>query len=97
MVILPFDKEKLIEICSQNDVTKIGVFGSMVRGEATAQSDIDLLVYFGKPKSLLNVVALERQISKALGRKVDLLTESALSPCLRDKIKAELVVIYEKG
>ncbi|MGA1875552.1 MAG: nucleotidyltransferase family protein [bacterium] len=95
MVTLPFDKEKLIEICSQNDVTKIGVFGSMVRGEATAQSDIDLLVSFGKPKSLLNVVALERQISKALGRKVDLLTESAISPYLRDKIKAELVVIYE--
>jgi len=95
MAALPFDTHKLIEICRQNDVTKIGIFGSMVRGEYTRQSDIDVLVYFSKPKSLLNVVALERQISKSLGRKVDLLTEAAISPYLRDKIKQELVVIYE--
>ena len=95
MATLPFDTQKLIEICRQNDITKIGIFGSMARGEATSQSDIDLLVYFSKPKSLLNVVALERQISKSLGRKVDLLTEAAISPYLRDNIKQELVVIYE--
>jgi len=40
----PFDTNKLIEICRQNDVAKIGVFGSMARGETTTQSDIDLLV-----------------------------------------------------
>lgn len=67
----------------------------MVRGEATDQSDIDVLVYFSKPKSLLSVVALERQLSKALARKVDLLTEAAISPYLREKIMSELVVIYE--
>jgi len=91
----PFDINKLIEICRQNDITKIGIFGSMARGEVTSQSDIDVLVYFSKPKSLLNVGALERQISKSLGRKVDLLTEASISPYLRDKIKQELVVIYE--
>ena len=95
MAALPFDTHKLIEICRQNDITKTGIFGSMVRGEFTSQSDIDVLVCFSKPKSLLNVVALERQISKSLGRKVDLLTEAAISPYLRDKIKQELVVIYE--
>ena len=63
---LPFDSTKLIEICRQNDVSKVGVFGSMVRGEATVDSDIDLLVEFSKRKSLLNVVALERQLSAVL-------------------------------
>lgn len=95
MPLLPFDTDKLIEICRRNDVARIGVFGSVARGEATDQSDIDLLVTFSKRKSLLAHVMLERQISTALGRKVDLLTEAALSPYLRDRIKRELQVIYE--
>jgi predicted nucleotidyltransferase len=97
MIALPFDTNKLIEICRQNGVAKIGVFGSMARGEATEQSDIDLLVEFSKPKSLLTLVALERQISAALGREVDLLTEAAISPYLRDRIKRDLQIIYEAG
>lgn len=91
----PFDTDKLIEICQKNDVTKIGIFGSMARGEATGKSDIDLLVYFSKPKSLLNLVTLEREISEGLGKKVDLLTEMAISPYLRERVLRELKVIYE--
>ena len=95
MTVFPFDTEKLIQICRQNDVAMIGVFGSMARNEATEDSDIDLLVKFSKGKSLLTLVRLEREISTALGRKVDLLTEAAISPYLRDRIKRELKVIYE--
>jgi predicted nucleotidyltransferase len=90
-----FDTGKLIEICRQNDIKKVGAFGSMARGEATEQSDIDLLVEFAKPKSLLAMVKLERQIATALGRKVDLLTEAAISPYLREGILRDLQVIYE--
>ena len=92
---LPFDTSKLIEICRKSDVAMIGVFGSVARGEATSQSDIDLLVRFSKSKSLLALVALERQISTAFGRKVDLLTEAAISPYIRDRVKRELLMIYE--
>jgi uncharacterized protein len=91
----PFDTRKLIDVCRQNDVIKVGVFGSMVRGEANDDSDIDLIVEFSKRKSLLTLVALERQLERVLGRKVDLLTEAALSPYLRDRIMRELQVIYE--
>ncbi len=91
----PFDTNAVIEICRQNDVSKIGVFGSMARGEANEQSDIDLLVDFSKRKSLIDLVALENQLTDALGRKVDLLTEPAISPYLRDRILADLQVIYE--
>jgi len=94
-VTYPFDTKKLIEVCRQNDVTKVSLFGSMARGEATAQSDVDLLVEFSTRKSLLGLVALERKISAALGRKVDLLTEAALSPYLRDRILRGAKIIYE--
>lgn len=95
MATYPFDTHKLIELCRQNDIVKVGVFGSMARGEATEQSDIDLLVAFSERKSLLALVALERKLSLALGRKVDLLTEAAISPYLRDRILREQQVIYE--
>ncbi len=93
----PFDTRTLIEICRRNDVAMVGVFGSMSRGEAGEQSDIDLIVDFSKRKSLLSLVALERELSAALGRKVDLLTEAALSPYLHDRIMNELQVIYDAG
>ena len=93
----PFNVTRLIDICRQNDVSMVGVFGSMSRGKAKKKSDIDLLVRFSKRKSLLAVVRLERELSEALGRKVDLLTEGALSPYLRDRILKETKVVYEKG
>ncbi len=95
MAVYPFDIDRLIEICRKNDVAMVGIFGSVARGEATAQSDIDLLVKFAKRKSLLALVRLERDLSSALGRKVDLLTEAAISPYLRERILGELQVIYE--
>jgi predicted nucleotidyltransferase len=92
---LPFDTQKLIELCRQNDVVQIALFGSMARREANQQGDIDLVVKFSKLISLLKFTALERQLSEALGRKVDLLTEAAISPYLQEKIKRDLRVIYE--
>jgi len=92
---LPFDTATLIEICRRNDVTMIGVVGSMARGEQSDRSDIDLLVRFAKPKSLIKVIALEQQLASALGRDVDLLTEAVLSPYLRDRVLHDLRVVYE--
>ncbi|MBV9210263.1 MAG: nucleotidyltransferase family protein [Acidobacteria bacterium] len=91
---LLIDTDKVREICRANDIAMLGVFGSVARGEATGKSDIDLLVKFSGRKSLLTLVAVERQLADALGRKVDLLTEAALSPYLRERIMRELRVIY---
>ncbi len=90
-----FDTNALIKICRENDVAKLKVFGSIARGEASEDSDVDLVVEFSKRKSLLALVSLERKMSAALGRKVDLLTEAAISPYLREGIKRDLRVIYE--
>ena len=89
-----FDTNVIAEICRQNDVASLSLFGSMARGEPTENSDVDVLVWFSKRKSLLSMLKLERQLSKALGRKVDLVTEAALSPYLRQRIKSDLQVIY---
>jgi len=89
------DTEKLITICRENDVSMLGVFGSVARGDATEQSDIDLLVKFSKRKGLLALVRLERVLSEALERKVDLLTEAAISPYIRENILKDLQVLYD--
>jgi len=91
----PFDSRTLIEICQQNDVTMVGLVGSMARGESNDKSDIDLVVRFAKPRSLISVIVLEQQLETALGRDVDLLTEAALSPYLRERMLRDLQVLYE--
>lgn len=90
----PFDLSRMIDICRQNDVAMIGIFGSMARGEAKKKSDIDLIVRFSKRKGLLAMVRLERELSEALSRKVDLLTEASISPYMRDRVMKELKVVY---
>jgi predicted nucleotidyltransferase len=89
------NNKELIQLCRENGIIKIGVFGSVARGTATEKSDLDLLVQFSESQSLLTHVRVERELSQLLGKKVDLLTEAAISPYLRDIIKSELQVLYE--
>ena len=86
---------KLIKVCRSHGARKVSLFGSFVRGEADPDSDIDLIVVFANPTGFLALVRLERELSEVMGRKVDLLTEQAISPHLRDKILSEQQVIYE--
>ena len=95
MSTFPFDIDNLIALCRQNDVAMIGLFGSTARGEETDESDLDFLVEFGTRKSLLDMVRFERELSESLGKKVDLLTEAAISPYIRENILGDLTVIYD--
>jgi hypothetical protein len=88
------EMSRLVEICRLNDCVFVAIFGSAARGEATDESDIDLLVRFSEAKSLLDLARLERELSEAVGRKVDLLTEASISPYLRDRIRSEMVILY---
>jgi predicted nucleotidyltransferase len=90
----PFSLPKLIDVCRRNDVSMVGVFGSMVRREAKKDSDIDLIVRFSKRKSLLSMVRLERELAETLGWKVDLLTETSISPYMREQVLREMQVVY---
>jgi predicted nucleotidyltransferase len=86
--------DEVAGICKKYHVASISVFGSSARDEATAESDIDLLVSFSRPISLLQMVALERELTEVLGQRVDLLTEASLSPYLRDRILKERRLVY---
>ncbi|KWT85084.1 nucleotidyltransferase family protein [Candidatus Magnetominusculus xianensis] len=77
-------------------VKSIAVFGSYVRGDFSVNSDIDILVEFSTNLTLYDIVGIELELSEALGIKVDLLTERAISPYLIDNIKKSLVKIYDE-
>ncbi len=76
-------------VLKRHGVKRAALFGSLVRGEATDDSDVDLLVEFGGGKSLLDLVALKLELQDALGRRVDVLTYRALHPLLRERILRE--------
>jgi predicted nucleotidyltransferase len=69
----------------------LSVFGSSARDEARDDSDIDLLVEFGRPIGLLEFSRLRRELEAVLGRHVDLVTTAALRPQLRESILKEAV------
>ena len=89
------DTETIVRICRAGGAVRVAIFGSVARGDAGPDSDVDVLVRFGEPISLLTMVRLERELSEALGREVDLLTEPAISPYLRDRIAREQQVLYD--
>ncbi len=74
-------------------VRSLGLFGSFVRGEATPDSDLDLLVEFDRPPTLFEFVRLQRDLSELLGVPVDLVMKSALRPAIGQAILAELVPV----
>ncbi len=75
----------------QRGVKSLAVFGSLVRGEATPASDIDLLVEFDRPVGLFEFIRLKLYLEELTGRRVDLVTPDALRPALRANILNEAV------
>lgn len=88
-------RKQLDEICRQNKISMLGVFGSVARGEDTPESDVDLLVRFGEPKSLLEIIRLENKLVETLGKKVDLVTEGFLHPRIKENAMKDLKILYE--
>jgi len=64
----------------------MGIFGSYIRREQERGSDLDILVEFEEPISLIEFVALERHLSELTGKKVDLVMKSALKPRIGENI-----------
>lgn len=85
-------KATLPELRDRYGVISLGVFGSYVRGEQTANSDLDLLVEFDhRPMTLLQFIALEYELSDRLQIKVDLVEKSMLKPNIGDRILQEVL------
>jgi uncharacterized protein len=75
---------------AQVGVRRLGVYGSVARGEAGPDSDIDVLVEFDQIPDLYEFAALRDRLVEILGRPVDLTTPQALKPRLRARIRHEV-------
>ena len=75
------------------NVRRLGVFGSVVRGDQKRASDVDMLVEFSEPIGLFRFVGLEHRLEALLGRDVDLATKNALKPLIKDTILEQTVYV----
>ncbi len=89
-------KQKVLPILKQAGVIRSSLFGSVVRGEAGDDSDIDMLIDLPRGKTLFDLAGLQMDLEKALNKKIDLVTYNSLHPLLKDRILAEQVQIYER-
>jgi predicted nucleotidyltransferase len=67
----------------------VRVFGSIARGTARPDSDLDLLLELEPGRHLLDLVAIKQDLEDLLGREVHVVTEAAISPYMRDAIMRE--------
>ena len=82
-------RQDILKLAASRGMRNVRVFGSVARGDATEESDIDLLVDAEAGRSMLDVIGLWLDLQELLGRKVDLVTEGGMSPHLRDRILNE--------
>ena len=88
--ILKRHKTRLVQL----GVRALSLFGSTVRGEAHAKSDIDILVNFDAKKGLFGFIDLKNYLEEILDCEVDLVTKNSLHPALKKKILEELKHVF---
>ena len=79
-------KRLILPVLKKYGVIKASLFGSIVRGEMTNDSDIDILVEFQDGKTLLDLVGLQNALIEKLKRKVDVISYNSIHPLLKDQI-----------
>jgi predicted nucleotidyltransferase len=84
-------RTEILDLAMRHGARDVRVFGSLARGEGNEDSDLDLLVKLGEGRSLLDLVGLKQDLEDLLSRPVDVVTERALSPYLRERVLSEAV------
>jgi predicted nucleotidyltransferase len=84
-------REAILCICAKHGAHNVRVFGSVARGEADEQSDIDLLVEFDPGRSLFDHAALWLELQDLLGCKVDVLSDRGIKPRIRERVLREAI------
>jgi hypothetical protein len=84
-------REEILRLAARYGVERVRVFGSFARGDAGAESDLDLLVAFRDGRSLFDLIGFGQDVGDLLGREVDVVSERGVSPYLQDRIFAEVV------
>ena len=90
-------KKNIIPFINDYGIKRVGVFGSLARGEAKESSDIDLVFDFDKEFGLFALSGLKIALEESLGKKVDIVEFSSLDPNIGANIMNEVVMLYEQG
>jgi predicted nucleotidyltransferase len=95
---LPVEPEALAALCRRRHIRRLSLFGSVLKGTARLDSDVDLLVEFdpGAVPSFFDLADIEQELSTLLGgRRVEVHTAGGLSRYFRDEVVREAEVQYE--
>ena len=86
-------KDIIVKVLKKHNVKRAAIFGSIARGEATEESDIDIVIEFEGRKSLLDLVDLKLELQELLGKKVDVITYNSNNPLLKEQILNEQKIL----
>lgn len=93
---IEIDHERLEKLCRAYGVRRLAFFGSVIRDDFGADSDVDILVEFQPGAKVgLSFFSLQQELSGLLGRRVDLSTPGFLSPRIREIVAREARPVYE--
>lgn len=81
---------------SKEPVSKVYLFGSYARKQATKSSDIDLLIYCDKTLSLFTIGGYKSDLEKLTGTGIDVIPENSLDPLVKPYIQKDLMIVYER-
>ena len=86
-------REEVLRIAERHGARNVRVFGSVARGEAMPDSDVDFLVDMEPGRSLLDLGGLLMDLQELLGRRVDVVTERGLRDRVRQRVLREAVLL----
>jgi predicted nucleotidyltransferase len=86
-------REEILRVAAKHGARNVRVFGSVARGKADTQSDVDFLVDMEPGRNLLDMGGLLMDLRKLLGREIDVVTERSLKPRIRTRVLQEAVVL----
>lgn len=84
-------REEIIALAAKHKAEHVRVFGSVARGDANENSDVDLLVSFAPGASLFDLIHLQEDAEHLIGVPVDVVSERGLPPFLEDRILREAI------
>lgn len=86
-------RDEILRIAAKYGANSVRVFGSVARGEARPDSDVDFVVRFEKGRSLLDQSNLILDLQELLGRKVEVASEPWLNQYIKDRVLKEAVLL----
>jgi predicted nucleotidyltransferase len=91
--LLKAKREEILKVCAEYGARNVRVFGSVARGGADEQSDIDFLVDLEPGRTLLDLGGLQYDLEQLLGYRVDVVPERGLKPRIRERVLREAVLL----